>query len=71
MLHDRDIQALRKQLGMTVAGMARFVGVSERTVYRWLAGRSRVPESVWRMLAYMEPQKPIAPNGWISVDYPP
>lgn len=32
--------------GMTVAALAKQLGVTERTVYRWMAGKHRIPRAV-------------------------
>jgi DNA-binding transcriptional regulator YiaG len=46
----RDYEILIEQLGMTQAGSARFVGFSERTARRWIAGDAEVPPSVVLLL---------------------
>jgi len=40
----------------TVANMADLLGVTERTMYRWLAGRHRIPKAVLTVLDMMEKQ---------------
>jgi transcriptional regulator with XRE-family HTH domain len=46
----RDIRATRDALNLTTAALARLVGVTDRTAYRWMAGTLPVPEPVWRLL---------------------
>jgi len=45
----RDIRATRDRLGLSTAELARLVGVTVRTAYKWMEG-SPVPEPVWRLL---------------------
>jgi transcriptional regulator with XRE-family HTH domain len=39
------------RLRMTRDGLAAALGVDRRTVYRWLAGTTPVPRSVWLAIA--------------------
>lgn len=50
----RDIRATRDAFHLTTAGLARLVGVTDRTAYRWMAGTLSVPEPVWRLLELVE-----------------
>ena len=45
-----DIRAVRDHLGLTTAGLAVLVGVTERTAYRWIAGTRNPPDPVLRLL---------------------
>jgi DNA-binding transcriptional regulator YiaG len=58
----RNIRATRDRLGLTTAGLARLVGVHNRTAHRWLAGQTEVPKSIWRLLDIMEAAKEANPS---------
>jgi DNA-binding transcriptional regulator YiaG len=47
---------LLENSNMTNLEFARFIGVSERTVYRWLNGTSRIPASVFKVLEMTQPK---------------
>ena len=50
---EKIVRALNR---VTVATLADMFGVTERTMYRWLAGKSRVPKPVITILDMMEAQ---------------
>lgn len=45
-----DLRAHIARLGLTQSGLAHALGVETRTVQRWAAGQSDVPEPVARLL---------------------
>ncbi len=49
----RQFKTVIKQLGMTQAGAARFVGVAERTARRYITGEMRIPVAVALLLRAM------------------
>ena len=57
-----DIRAIRVRLGLTVAALARLVGVTERTAQRWVVGKREVPPPVTRLLALIEASGPDTPR---------
>jgi DNA-binding XRE family transcriptional regulator len=60
----RQLKAAIKGLGMTQAGAARFVGVSERTMRRMIAAEVDVHVSIVLLLRLMiyTNQKPVVPE---------
>jgi len=45
-LTGKQLQAALERLGMTQAEAAKRLGVTDRTVRRWVAGDTRIPEAV-------------------------
>lgn len=44
------LRELVAQMGCTHAELAEFLSVSERTIYRWLAGDTDIPQLVIKLL---------------------
>lgn len=49
-----DLRAWKQRLGLTWAQAALHTGISESTLYRYLAGITPIPERVARLLEYVE-----------------
>lgn len=49
----KQYQTAIDQLGLSQRGAGRFLGVDERTSRKWIAGDSRIPESVAKLLRLM------------------
>lgn len=45
-MNDHDIRSIVSALGLTTQQVAEMCGVNVRTVFRWMAGTSRVPPLV-------------------------
>jgi hypothetical protein len=60
----REFERSALALGLSVAALGRFMGVSERTVYRFLSGDAGIPVSVVLLMRLMLEQgiKPRAPK---------
>lgn len=51
------LRAALARLRMTRDGLARVLDVTPRTVYRWLAGATSVPQAVWLAIEALQPQE--------------
>lgn len=51
------LRALIAKTGNLYVEVADYLGVNERTLYRWLAGQSRIPYSVIRALELLPKDK--------------
>jgi DNA-binding transcriptional regulator YiaG len=49
----RQLQHAIDQLGLSQRGAARFLGVDERTMRKWIADDARIPEAVAKLLRLM------------------
>jgi DNA-binding transcriptional regulator YiaG len=52
-LTPRQLQHAIDQLGLSQRAAARFLGIDERTMRKWIAGKARVPESAAKLLRLM------------------
>jgi DNA-binding transcriptional regulator YiaG len=48
-----QLQRAIDRLGLSQRGAARFLGVDERTMRKWIAGNARTPEAVAKLLRLM------------------
>jgi len=51
------LRSLIAKTGNLYVEVAEYLGVNERTLYRWLAGQSRIPYSVIRALELLTKDK--------------
>ena len=60
----RQYKSTIKMLGMTQAGSARFLGVSERTAHRYVSGDAEVPVSAALLLRSLihHGEEPVVPE---------
>lgn len=49
-----EFKSILTKLGLTQRGFAKFTGVHERTVRRWVSGDCAVPKSISILLGLME-----------------
>lgn len=49
----KQLAATLEKLGLSQRSGARFLGVDERTMRKWIAGDARVPESAAKLLRLM------------------
>ena len=63
-LSPRQFETIIKQLGMTLVGAGRYIGVSERTVRRMVKGQAYIPASVVLLLRSLEAhgETPVVPK---------
>ena len=48
----RNIKSMRDALGISTAQLAKLLGVSPRTVARWIDGTRNIPEPTWNLLKF-------------------
>ena len=53
----KQLQHAIDQLDLSQRRAARFLGVDERTMRKWIAGNARIPEAVAKLLRLMIRQK--------------
>lgn len=56
-VESEHLRALIEKTGNLYVEVADYLGVNERTLYRWLAGQSRIPYSVIRALELLTKDK--------------
>ncbi len=56
-MEPREIERLRKQMGLSVSALAEELGVHKVTVYRWLSGEYSMPEPAVRLMRILARQK--------------
>lgn len=58
-----QLQSARERLGLSVPKFAAAIGATERTVYKWLAGDSRVPKTVDLLVARLLRDQSLSAKG--------
>jgi DNA-binding transcriptional regulator YiaG len=48
-----QLQTALDRIGLSQRGGARFLGVDERTMRKWIAGEARIPEAAAKLLRLM------------------
>jgi transcriptional regulator with XRE-family HTH domain len=49
-----ELKAIREQLGLTQEDLGKRLGVRKNTVWRWECGQRGIPETVARLVGYLE-----------------
>ena len=48
-----ELKKIRKSLGFTIKGFAKFIGKDKSTIWRWEAGKVKVPPLIDRFMENM------------------